>query len=541
MAARALGLILLAELRQARRRLVAGGVGRLLGVVGAGVALVGVEAWVANRAAARLLAVPVEAVPLAHAVLVHGATLMCQLALMVATASAVTVALPVLETLEVDPWWAASPLPPTTRAAHAWWRVAGGLGWVVVLGLPPLIAIAHRLVPGARAPVAVAAGFVVLLGVAAAAGLAAALLLAALVPRRILVPAAWTTTTAAVVGAVLWLRHLRPERLATATEPLQLLVALAGLGGSSPANGIAGLVTGVLVGRARPGPLLALTVATSAVLLVVWRLLGPRAAHRLAAGTPGQGRPLRWWTVLDRSLLGGPVGVLAAGRLRLLARDAVQASQTLYLLGLGAVYVENLRALPLGDPLARELAGLVNLAMAGLLAAAMALRFAYPAALLEGAAAWWWRSGPVSRGQALAASFAVAVLPPLGLACALYFGALAVTGAGHTAAFGWWLVPWEAVWLTALGVALGPEPDAAGDRSWLEAALGSGGMLFLAAGVAGVGWATLAAGRQVLAAVTADLGLEWRPGVLAGHPLVPAAILSLLTLPLLWRRLSRAG
>ncbi len=541
MVARTLLLILAAELRQGARRVRAGGVGRVLGVVGAGLGLVAAEWWVADRAAAHLLAVPTGAVPLAMTVLVHGATLICQLAVMVAAASAVTLALPVLDALEVDPWWAASPLPPSARAAHAWWRVAGGLAWVAVLGLPPLLALGARLHSGVPAAATLAAGFAGLLAVAAAAGLLTALVLAAIIPRRVLIPAAWTATTAAVVGAVLWLRHLRPETLATAGDPLELLAALASLGSTDPAGGVAGWVTGGLLGRARPLRLLALATAAGAALLLVWRLLAPRAASRLGAGTPGEGRPARGWRALDRLLLGRPTGVLAADRLRLLARDAVQASQTLYLVGLGAVYVENLRALPLGDPLARELAGFVNLAMAGLLAAAMALRFAYPAALLEGAAAWWWRTAPVRRSEAMAATFGVAALPPLGLAGALYFGALLVTGPTHTAVYGWWLVPWEALWLTALGAALGPEPDDASGRTWLEAALGTGGLVFLATAVAGVSWATVAAGKRVIAETMGDLGVGWRTGPLTAHPLVPVAILSALTALLLWRRLRLAG
>ncbi len=541
MAARALLLILAAELRQGGRRLRAGGSGRVLGVAGAVLGLVAAEWWLADRVAAQLLVVPESVRPLAVTVLVHGATLVCQLALMVAAASAVALALPVLETFEVDPWWAASPLPAPARALHAWWRVAGGLSWVAVLGLPPLLAVAVRLRHGLPAAATLTAGFATLIGVAAAVGLAVAVALAAVIPRRVLVPAAWTGTTAVVVGAVLWLRHLRPERLATAADPLELLATLARLGGSEPAAGVAGWVTGVLAGEGHPARLLVLAAAGVGGLLAVWRLLAPRAAARLASGAPGEGRPAHWWRVLDRVLLRRPAGVLAAGRLRLLGRDAAQASQTLYLVGLGAVYVENLRALPLGDPLALEIAGFVNLAMAGLLAAAMALRFAYPAALLEGPAAWWWRTGPVRRGEAMAAAFGVAALPPLALAGALYFGALAVTGPSRSASYGWWLVPWEALWLTALGAALGPEAEEAGERGWLEAALGTGGLLFLAVGVAGVSWATVAAGKRVLADTLGDLGVGWRPGPLTVHPVVPVAILSALTALLLWRRLRRGG
>ncbi len=207
-------------------------------------------------------------------------------------------------------------------------------------------------------------------------------------------------------------------------------------------------------------------------------------------------------------------------------------------MGLGVVYVENLRSLPLDDPLARELAALINLAMAGLLAAALSLRFAYPAALMEGSAAWWWSTGPVSRARGLAATGAVAALPPLLLSTALF--ATASLGMGATAAgtTGRWLVPWLALWTSALGVILGPEPGTGGN--WLDAALGLGGLSFLALAMGGVAWVVIATGPATLAAVITGLSGSWHPGVFLGRPALPAAILSVFTALLAWRRLRSA-
>jgi len=533
---RAAVLVAASDLKQAWRRALLLGPARLTATVAAAIALAAAEAWIAHRLAVRLLAVPAVLLPLAEGVLLRAASLVGELTMMVATASAVTLALPALEGVAADPWWASCPIPSALRALQAWWRVLAGLGWVVVLAAPPLLTIGFHLDPALTSLFGQATALLLLMAVAAALGVAIALVLAALIPRRVLLPLSWSVTTLAAVGAVLWLRHLHPERLAAATEPEQLVAALTALTTQPMPGGLATWVAGALPGTGPPLGLAGAAVVALALLALLWAPLARPAALRISAEAPGHARPWRAWRLLDSALARRPLGVLVLSRLRLLVRDLTQASQTLYLLGLGAVYVENLRSLPLADPLARELAGLINLGMAGLLAAAMALRFAYPAHLLEGESHWWWSSGPVARGTPLTAAFAVAALPPLALSGCLFTASLAVTGPSHAAAVGWWLVPWQALWLSALGVALGPRAPDPRHGSWVDAALGGGGILFLAMAVAGVGWTALGAGRRVIADVLHELEVDWDPGLWFGHPSLAALILSGLTAVLVLRR-----
>ena len=99
-----------------------------------------------------------------------------------------------------------------------------------------------------------------------------------------------------------------------------------------------------------------------------------------------------------------------------------------------------------------------------------------------------------------------------------------------------WLVPWWAIWLTAVGVGVGPSADSWSERSWLDVALGGGGIGFLACCVTAVGWTVLAAGRQVVAEVLWDLEIMWSPGFLTAHAAVPAAILTAVGIALIaWR------
>ena len=539
MVARQLLLSVRADLAQAWRRAVGLGAVRLLLTAIAGLALAAAEVWLVYRVTDRLLSAPLPALPLARGLLDRAAQLVGQLALMVTAASAVTLALPAVEGVEADPWSASLPLTPPVRALQSWWRVLAGLGWVLALALPPLLALGLAVRPGPLTAVRQTLGLGLLVAGAAAVGTLVALALAALIPRRVLLPLSWTATTAAAVGAVLWLRHLHPERLVGVTEPEQLLSTLAALGRETEPAGATDWLVGAAAGSGPLLPVAALSAAALLALVAVWPRLAPRAAARLAAGPAGSGRPWRPWRAVDAVVAHGPLGVIVAARLRLLLRDLAQASQTLYLVGLGAVYVENLRSLPLSDPLARELAGLINLGMAGLLAAALALRFAYPAHLLEGEAHWWWSTGPAPTVAVEVALTATGALPPLLLAGGLFAASLAVTGPSHATTVGWWLVPWQALWVAVLGVGLGPRPPASRHASWMDAALGGGGVLFLALALGGVAWTTLAAGRFVIAEVLRELGGEWDPGLLLGRPAVAAGALTVVAAAVWWVRLRR--
>ena len=511
---RRLLLTLRLDIRAAARRARSRGVWQLLGVLAGGVLLVGAEVWVTSRLTARLAAVPPLLLPLARVAVARLAAFVLRLTGAVAAASSVTTALAVIEGLESEPFEAAVPRPAAERGLVGWWRTASGLGWVAVLAAPPL------LVVGAWAGTAggLGAALAAVLAVAASGGVVAALALAALVPRRILVPAAWTTATAAVVGAVLWLRALHPERLAASADPAALLAALGALGASRTAgHGFSGAVS-------TPAGALAAGLAGMAAAAAAWTALGRRAGERLARGEAGRRRRLAPWAVLDALLVRSPAGAFLAARLRHLARDAFQGSQMLYLVGLGVVYVQNLRALPLGDPLAVQLAGLLDLFMAGMLAAALAMRFAWPARLLGGPS-WWWRTAPLGRLETDGALIAAALGPILALSWGLHAAAAAVIGVRPG-----WLVPFLAVWLTVAGVTLGPEPGDDAGR-WIDAALGGGGLAFLAVAVLAVGWCTAASGAHVIVRIAGELGFRWRPPWILSSPGLPPAILTAGLLP----------
>ncbi len=508
---RRLLLTLRLDLVSAVRRVVGGGRVRLAATVVGGVGLVAMEVWVTTRLTTRLALLPPAVAPLAESVIVRLIELVLQLATAVAVVSSTSSALVVIEGLESDSFEAATPRPSCERAVVGWWRTMAGLGWLVVLAGPPLAVLGAANVGGGRSLVAL----LFLLAGGAAGGMTLAVVLAGLVPRRILLPAAWTSATAGIVLAVLWLRSLHPERLATASDAASMLRLLAALGGTDAGSG----------GWA-PSPLgidrIALAVvAAVGASWVVWGSLGGRAGERLARGGDATRGSSRLWRTLDPILTLHPAGALLAARLRLLARDTLQSSQLLYLIGLGVVYVQNLKSLPLDDPLALQLAALFNLGMAGLLAAALALRFAYPSRLLGGSS-WWWSTAPLSRCQVDLALTTSASLPILLLAAGLYLSAATATGqpGGHL-----WLVAWLAIWLSGAGVLAGPEPSQEGHR-WIDAALGGGGIAFLALAMISVLWCTAAAFASTLAEVLRGFGLPWTAPILLRTPEIPVFILS---------------
>jgi ABC-2 type transport system permease protein len=97
-------------------------------------------------------------------------------------------------------------------------------------------------------------------------------------------------------------------------------------------------------------------------------------------------------------------------------RDVSQWSQLLLLLALMLVYLYNFRVLdldriPYMSGTVKNAYAFVNLALAGLVMATVAVRFAFPAVSSEGAAFWIVRAAPVPIGDFLWSKFWMALVP----------------------------------------------------------------------------------------------------------------------------------
>jgi ABC-2 type transport system permease protein len=101
---------------------------------------------------------------------------------------------------------------------------------------------------------------------------------------------------------------------------------------------------------------------------------------------------------------------------KIFLRDVSQWVQLLPLLALVLVYLYNFRVLDLGrltsmNSFVKNVYAFVNVAMAGFVAATVAVRFAFPAVSAEGAAFWLVRASPISMRDFLWSKFWTALVP----------------------------------------------------------------------------------------------------------------------------------
>ena len=143
-----------------------------------------------------------------------------------------------------------------------------------------------------------------------------------------------------------------------------------------------------------------------------------------------QGRRKLLW--LDRILgritwfFPAPTRAIIVKDIKTFLRDTTQWSQLFLLLALIVVYLYNFKVLPLDrSPMPagtiRTVVSFANLALAGVVLSAVAVRFAFPAISLEGKAFWILQSSPVSLRALLWSKFGLISAPLLALGALLVF------------------------------------------------------------------------------------------------------------------------
>jgi ABC-2 type transport system permease protein len=240
-------------------------------------------------------------------------------------------------------------------------------------------------------------------------------------------------TLVMMVALYIFVRFLRPERLADPEGFFTLMQYLDSLKGVRsplfPARWIAETLWGALMGSARGGQgfhvLLSWTTAFALVYINVWTacLIYAPGFSRVQEGRKKRARG----RILDRSLgfvfgrRGRDLAALAAKDVRTFLRDNTQWSQLLLLAGLVIVYVYNFSVLPLdqvpleGGFLLNEMA-FFNMGLAGFVLTALATRFVFPAVSSDGEAYWIIRCAPVGLSRYLTGK------------CLLFFWPMAVVG-----------------------------------------------------------------------------------------------------------------
>jgi ABC-2 type transport system permease protein len=230
-------------------------------------------------------------------------------------------------------------------------------------------------------------------------------------------------------GVVVLFRIVRPEQLARPEGFRSLVDFIAVLRGPTspflPNEWLQRTLMGWLNDRFDPLPLYLLW-STAAALLVLGALLHRALyAKGFTKAQEGGQRSVREGTMtrLVTRLL-APWGTqrreLILKELRVFFRDTTQWSQLILLAVLVAVYVVNIKFLPLtGDGVTFFIVNLIpflNLALAGFVLASIAARFLFPAVSLEGRTWWLLRASALSMREMLWAKFWVGTLPLLVLA-----------------------------------------------------------------------------------------------------------------------------
>ncbi len=300
--------------------------------------------------------------------------------------------------------------------------------WMVALLAAPLL-VASGVVWGGGLlfPFVALAAFIPFVIIPGVIGSAVTLLLVNIFPARRTRDILGLVTIAAAGALVLGLRLLRPEQLAR-PEGFQSLVDFIAILRTPthallPTEWAAAMIMNWLTHVRDPLPV-ALLWTTAGGFVVIGASLHRRLyASGYSRAQEGADTSLRGkdWSRRLRHLM---PGVPAMRRefilkdLRVFFRDSTQWSQLILLGVLIAVYLINIRALPLftGEEVPIFLVTLIvflNQGLAGFVIAAVAARFIFPSVSLEGRLLWLLRSSPLDPRAMLRSKYLVGMLPLL--------------------------------------------------------------------------------------------------------------------------------
>jgi ABC-2 type transport system permease protein len=314
------------------------------------------------------------------------------------------------------------------RLFHArFLRTVGQASWMVVIFLVPVLAgvgVARCARPMFYVTAALAVVPFVVIPVAA--GTAVTLLLVNIFPARRARDILFLMGLLFAASLVLLLRFIQPERLlkveslpditgffATLQSPITPMLPSFWAGEALFAS---------LRGGRDPLHLGALWTTALALTLLVriasdrWYFSGFSKAQ--------EARKARFsrFRILDRFARALPISLVRRHLLikdvKIFLRDVSQWSQLLLLLALVLVYLYNFRVLdleriPYMSGVIKNVYAFVNLGMAGLVMATVAVRFVFPAVSAEGAAFWIIRTAPISLRDFLWSKFWTGLVPVL--------------------------------------------------------------------------------------------------------------------------------
>ena len=302
---------------------------------------------------------------------------------------------------------------------------------VLVFGLPVMMAYAYVYSPGIGFYVTLAHSGVAMVMIAAGIGILLTMILVNVFPAHRTRDILMLMVILLVVGLYMLFRFLRPERLVDPDAFFSAVQYLSALKAPDspylPTHWVTEALWYHLSGAPAAGMAfhLGLLWSTALALLVinVWTAeaiyfngfsRAQEAKRRRAGGSLFLGALRRVFA----SPLGRDLASLVDKDLRTFFRDNSQWSQLILLGALIVVYLYNFSVLPLErspirlEFLQNEIAFL-NLALAGFVLSAVAVRFIFPAVSAEGRAFWLIQSSPLSLRRFLWGKFAIYLVPML--------------------------------------------------------------------------------------------------------------------------------
>jgi ABC-2 type transport system permease protein len=344
-----------------------------------------------------------------------------------------------------------------------------------------------------------------------------------------------------ITGLVIVFRLMRPERLLSPSPDLDLAGLLASLTaparGEFPSGWIAQAQMALLEGTAGDFfqgaiPLAALAVVCLALLLAAATRFYPESYNRSRSAPKARGadpRRLRerlarlWLKPFNRSR-----HFLLHKDLKLFVRDNIQWTQLFLLAALVAIYLFNLRVIPLPVPAVQRLVSFLNLALTGFILAAVALRFAYPAVSQEGKSYWILRSAPMDPRAYLRAKLTLFLPPLLLLALLLVWASNLLLAVDRTfMLFSLVTVAAMTVALTCLGLGLGAALPNFQHENPAQIAFSGGGLLYMILSLLYIGGVLVLEARPVFLFATGlahQPGYRWQVSVLLGAASVLTAL-----------------
>jgi ABC-2 type transport system permease protein len=309
---------------------------------------------------------------------------------------------------------------------HSSWMVA-------LLALPLLTAYAVAWDGGLLFPFIALGALLPLFIIPGVIGTAITLILVNIFPARRTRDLLGLVTILAAGGLVLMLRLLRPEQLAGPEGFQSLVDFIAVLRTPShpllPSEWAGAMVMNWLTRTADPLPVVLLWSTAGAIVVMgalVHQRLYTSGYARSQEGADSGVRGASWSRAVRLLLPGVPAmrREFILKDLKSFFRDSTQWSQLILLGVLVAVYLINIRALPLftGERVPIFLMTLIvflNQGLAGFVIAAVAARFIFPSVSLEGRQLWLLRSSPLDPRAMLRSKYVVGVTPLLILALIL--------------------------------------------------------------------------------------------------------------------------